>query len=143
MPRKPSEQILFECIYCRSQFAIDYVPPEKWTVFRHVGKDHFKYICTDCGAFIYPVSLVAPGDYPDADIFFMFAGCINAWECYLWDQYDPQCESLTLRPKCLRALHLEIDALAVHLETIEKHVCPQPSGQQSKKGGKKPGKELS
>jgi len=72
MSRKPSEKTLFECINCHSSFVIDYAAPEKWTVSRYVLKDRFKYICINCGAFIYPTDLIAPGNLPDADIFFMF-----------------------------------------------------------------------
>lgn len=69
MVRKQAGKTLFDCVYCHSHFALDYSPPEKWTVSRYVIKDRFKYTCASCGAFIYPVDLLGAGKSPDADIF--------------------------------------------------------------------------
>lgn len=58
MECEPSEKIIFKCVHCQSLFALDYIAPDGWaTVKRYAAIDRFKYLCTNCGAFIYPVDL--------------------------------------------------------------------------------------
>ena len=112
----------FECVKCHSLFSLDYKPPEKWRIFRYALKDDFKYLCTDCGAFIYPRDLVPVDRAPDADIFYMFSRCINAYQCSLHDQYSAACEKEVLTPNCLLIIHRVLEDITDRLAGLEKHL---------------------
>lgn len=133
---------LFECIYCRSLFSLDFKPPKKWKVSRYAVKDHFKYLCTKCGAFIYPCGLIAAGRSPDEQIFLMFSHCINAYQCYLHDQYSPDCEKEVLRPNCLLVIRRELEGISDRLVKLEKRLLDKQPGQSSHPRGKKSDKGL-
>lgn len=67
---------------------------------------------------------------------------MNAYKCYLYDQYAPQCENQVLAPKCLYALHMEIEAAKDRLWKLEK--CFPDPGQEEHMpvGGRKSGTKL-
>lgn len=143
MSGKQTGKTLFECAYCHSHFLPDFVPPEKWIVRRYTVKSHFKFTCSNCGAFIYPVALLSGGKAPNEDIFFMFAGCVNAFRCYLHDQYSPSCEAPMLTPKCLFVIHGEIADANLRLEELEKRLPGKRPKKPASAADKKPDIKLS
>lgn len=139
--QKQAEKTSFKCVNCHSFFLLDFSPPEKWTVSRYAAKSRFKFICENCGAFIYPAELCGDGT-PDEDLFYMFAGCINAYNCYLHDQYDPSCENPEFKPKCLFALYKASEIVNSRLEALEKRFPHKPPKKPRNTGGKRLGIKL-
>ena len=104
---------------CGTVKETDNQKPKEWVVRRN--KDLFQQ-CPNCGRFMVPEELVKPGEPLDRQIFFMFAGCINAYECELFDQYGPSCEQGKVMTKCFHAIHekqeLHENALAECLDRL-------------------------
>lgn len=140
--KQKNEKTLFQCVWCSAQFLLDFIPPEEWTVQRYAEMGHFKFTCENCGAFIYPADL-SRGETPDEDTFYMFAGCVNAYDCHMHHQYDPSCEKPLLKPKCLHALYMELANIHYRLDEMEKRSSgKQALGQGFMDGGRKPGTKL-
>jgi len=76
--------------------------PNTWAV--HRNPDLFEQ-CPNCGQFMVPVDLIPPSRELDKQISFMFAGCVNAYECDGFDQYNADCEKGNVMTKCFHVIH--------------------------------------
>ena len=133
MKQKKEVKTVFKCVHCKSDFVLDYTPPEVWTVRRYADKGNFVFTCANCGAFIYPVDLCGNRS-PDEDVFFMFSNCVNAWQCYLHDRYSPQCEKQVLTPNCLSGIYTGLKDLDARLGELEKRLLEKQPDQTAKTG---------
>ena len=88
-----------ECIYCSD------------TTFPEVHEEYMQ--CKECGAATYKA-------FQTKEINFRVSKCPNAEECYAYDQYRPECESLTFTPRCLVALHEQNHVLETRLDNLLK-----------------------
>ena len=75
-------------------------------------KTHEDYMpCQECGAATYKA-------FQRKEPNFRASKCPNAEECYLLDQYRPECECLTFTPRCLVALHAQLEIQDLKLDKI-------------------------
>lgn len=87
---------------CNTLKKVDLNKPAKWNV--HRNQNLFQQ-CQNCGEFMVPTELIPPNRQLDRQIFFMFAGCINAYECNGFDQYNADCEKGNVMTKCFHVIH--------------------------------------
>jgi hypothetical protein len=46
------------------------------------------------------------------------SNCPNTEDCYLYDQYRPECENLTFTPRCLVSVHEKLHLQELRLNTF-------------------------
>ncbi len=127
----------FTCILCEHKEFIECVPQMEWDK-NTVTTGYYRFFCSQCGAFMYP-SFFKEGktlnDIEDFNLFYLFAACPNACDCFSYGSYSPSCEHPRIKPECLFSLHEEIAFLVARLEIIEKRLPPPSKIKPEKKVG--------
>ncbi len=77
---------------------------------------HEQYmLCEKCGAATYKA-------FQQKGINFKASKCPNVEDCYVVDQYRPECENLIFTPRCLVSLHTKLDLQDLK---VKNHLKPQ------------------
>lgn len=91
------DKIKRKCLYdgCQYEFETDI--------------DDLRLSCPKCAAATY--KLTTQDRYRASN-------CPNAQDCYLYDQYIPECESLTFTPRCLVSVHEKLHLQEIRLNNL-------------------------
>ncbi len=124
--------IEYICSGCTHLFETDLAQPEQWPLLRD-KRQHRR--CPRCGSFAVPEQLWRQHSGFDEALFFMFAGCENAYACHIEELLDARCEEGQAMSKCFHLIRLQNEALqgqVARLETALGHLIelalpvPQP-----------------
>ena len=99
----------YVCPHCGHEMDTAIERPEKFVPVRQPELFHR---CDACRRYALPEGL---DEYLRKQGGYLFSGCINADHCRAWGNYDSDCESGQLMPKCLFPLHAELDVLRAML----------------------------